>query len=263
MGGSVKRSRMDAGGRRGANSADVDGFNEVDIDQNKLSRKKAVYEINQIIHSFDLRECKIYATDQPHSPVKSKDIVYISETEQQRILIPFIVAVVLAADWYDRQMAHSRSRRDVLSALSVGLMVALPIAVWLISTKLHGNVVSGVGAILTGLLGIQRTLASWIDAQCRFGNQWRARSALRDILYSLQTKWAGAASAPSEDGLYWRLGPDFLADLSAATISGRAAVRTEQQQFFDSMASPTPDLLSGLASTPPILSNLTAAAQRP
>ena len=55
---------------------------------------------------------------------------------------------------------------------------------------------TGLTALLTGLVGVQKLLATWLDGYKRYGAWWRARSALKEFFLRLP-----AAATPEAEPL--------------------------------------------------------------
>jgi len=241
----------------------------VDIDQNKLKPQEAAEQFSQFQRLFDIKgpteigENKLIDLPAEHHPYLRR---------KRRVVVEFIICTLLAADWYSKHMNRSWRFRWMYAAASLALMVALPLISYWIQSVVEKLPAGGAGstgwavqvsAIVTGLLAVQKTMATWLDTHRRFGDQWRARAALRDILYGLETRWCGQATSriPDDPSGPTLFRDDFIAALETATVQARTVIRSEQQRFFDTYSFPTPDILSGLAGAQAGLSGVMKGVQ--
>ena len=236
----------------------------VNIDENKRSTADAIRNYPRLKELFQID------SDTPtelENISKGKDgeqlLLFIDvpkdkpELARKRlIVVSFIVSNMLAAEWYSKAMNKSWRWRALYGVLSFAILLGLPFALYglqYVAASMFGpgtgvaqasEWTGGLTALVTGLMAAQKAAATWFDNHKRFGEQWKARSALRTALYSLGDKWCARAGAVK--GGVFEFSPEFIADLELRLAESRQAVRAEQQNFFDNYSYPTVDFVSGV-----------------
>lgn len=160
-------------------------------------------------------------------------------------LVRFAQECILSIEWYEREMRGLRRQRLVWTGLMVALICGAFAALGVI---LFGEVQAGAeapiaefSALIAGIFGLLKLLATLTDASRRMGAFHKARALLKKDLYAMEADWRGKAFADGE------LTEDFEKALMAALQSARAVLDEEQQEFFTSLASPTSllDVITG------------------
>ncbi|MCZ6760671.1 MAG: hypothetical protein O7D29_09910, partial [Gemmatimonadetes bacterium] len=87
-------------------------------------------------------------------------------------------------------------------------VAAVPIVLRAIDKDVSGAEVTAlVTAVLTGLLGVQKAIGSWMDQRQVIGIFWQASADLKENVYTLEGKWEDRSLKPKDPD------PQFLADL--------------------------------------------------
>lgn len=160
-------------------------------------------------------------------------------------MVRFAQECILSIEWYEGEMRGLRRQRYVWTGLMVALICGAFAALGVI---LFGEVRAGdeapvaeFSALIAGIFGLLKLLATLTDASRRMGAFHKARALLKKDLYSMEADWRGKAFADGE------MTPDFEKALMAALQSARSVLDEEQQEFFTSLASPTSllDVITG------------------
>jgi hypothetical protein len=159
----------------------------------------------------------------------------------------FCTDFILNIDWYDRNVVTQQVWRAVwLLAFFVVGGAAIVVAIVLASSRLKGGqptvIAAQVSAVLGGIIGVMKALASLDDSKARLALFWNARSDLKDALYRFETNWRDRVIV---DG---RIAPTFIDDLERRIRLAQKVERTERSGFFATYKSPT-DLVDALSAT--------------
>lgn len=170
-----------------------------------------------------------------------------SYKKHQDILLEFILNHHKVISRYNELKDREMRLRKQFTVVSLVLLFAIPLLIFAIGAWLpgdKGSVTAQVTAMLTGLLGVHRSLSSWMDKRKIIGNFWKAESDLKTKLYAFEDKWRDKAmQTATENGrTINKLKDDFLNDARAAIADARAIVQDEQSKFFDAVTYPTIDL---------------------
>ena len=162
----------------------------------------------------------------------------------QEPLVRYAQHVILNVEWYEQSMREQRRSR----MRWISLFMILVLAVFgLFGAIVYGGIEDGsrssmaeFAAILAGLVGLLKLLAQMSDSSRRMAGFHKARSALKQLLYSLENTWRGKTSS---EGL---LTPAFLDALNGSLAKAHEILDAEQAEFFASLATPAA-LLDGLS----------------
>ncbi len=160
------------------------------------------------------------------------------------VLVQYAQHVILNVEWYEQSMR--RQRRVRLRWIT--LFVILIMAVFGLFAAIVFGQIEGAGrssmaefaAVLAGFLGLLKLLAQMADSSRRMAGFHKARSGLKQLLYSLESAWRGKTIV---DGA---LAPAFLEALSASQAKAYEVLDNEQAEFFAGLATPAA-LLDGLS----------------
>ncbi|WP_428265569.1 hypothetical protein [Haliangium sp.] len=164
------------------------------------------------------------------------------ETVDQ-LLTRYVVHVHLNISWYAERLAREKRWRQLYIACSVLLLLIIPALVWLLAHTSSGDsasVTAQISALITGVLGIHKAMAGWLDKRQLFGHFWRASAELKELLYSLEEEWKGRAVA---DGALRR---EFRDALRADIEKARQILHKERQGFYDLYQYPSFDIFHKL-----------------
>ncbi len=161
-------------------------------------------------------------------------------------LVRYTQHVILNVEWYERSMGHHRRSR----LRWITLFVVLILAVFaLFGAIVFGQVeptgrssIAEFAAVLAGFIGLLKLLAQMGDSSRRMAGFHKARSALKQLLYSLENTWRGKTSAEGA------LAPAFLEALNHSLAKAHEVLDAEQAEFFTSLATPAA-LFDGLSSS--------------
>jgi hypothetical protein len=163
-------------------------------------------------------------------------------------LVDFIIEVVLGAVWYEHRYGRAKLKVYAYIALNCALIIGLPLGLIGLGKLADGKsavgqsaaITSQIVGVLTGILALQKTLATWYASQQRYAAWYKAATDLKSLYYGLVQAWAGkAAGSPV----------DFAAALATATAAGRKTIDDEQLDFYQKLAMPSFDVLDMLTST--------------
>jgi hypothetical protein len=141
--------------------------------------------------------------------------------------------------WYDNAVeVEKRKRLWVLVAiLAIGFFAAaIMIALAFTSSRIKGGeglLAAQIGALFTGVLGVLQVVSSMTDSRTRFAIFWKARSDLKERLYSFEGRWHGKATGT--DGA---LDKSFATELLDEIAQARKIGRSEQEAFFNTYKNP-------------------------
>lgn len=157
------------------------------------------------------------------------------------LIIAFITHHHVAIQWYEHAINRQRWWQRWFAALSAGLLLVIPIGLPILLTTLggpkgsesalsNGNFAAmEIGAILSGIIGFQRAIASFVDKRSTLALFHRASAALKHQLFDFEDRWAGCV----------------FHDVDAFVTSIRDQLRTardiedaEQQAYFDKLEAP-------------------------
>ena len=179
----------------------------------------------------------------------------ITDHRLDKAMLEFIVEVVLGAAWYQKRYRSARSevhRYILLNCIAVaGLPIALLGLLWLGEYWSPGSntsvIVTQLTGVLTGVLGLQKTLSSWYASQRRFATWYKSASDLKSLYYSLIQQWDGNVAKDQ---------PGCLRALAVAASSARQIIANEQLDYFQNLALPSFDVLDLLTATQSKVSGL-------
>jgi hypothetical protein len=161
-------------------------------------------------------------------------------------LVRFAQHVILNVEWYEKALVRTKGWRLKWIALFIALLVgAFALFAALVFGDLDGpsrSPMAEFAAVLAGFIGLLKLLAQMGDSTRRMAGFHKARSELKQLLYSLENSWRGKAGA--EEGL----APAFVNALGAALATAREILDREQAEFFNGLASP-PALFDALSNT--------------
>jgi hypothetical protein len=171
-----------------------------------------------------------------------------SDPQHDPLLEEFIAQVVLGAAWYQGRYLRARWKVWFYIVLNCLAVIGLPIALvglWSLSqsvfklTGITGQITSQITAMLTGVLGLQKTLATWYASQQRYATWYKSASDLKTIYYTFVQSWAGRATADP---------PGFTVALSTGISAARKVISDEQLDFYQKLTLPSFDILDLLTS---------------
>jgi hypothetical protein len=150
-----------------------------------------------------------------------------------RALRTYAAQFPLNIRWYDDAVKHEQKKRVAL------ICVVITVAVSAIGGMLGLAVLSGsrgtvltaqLGALISGVLLCLQLLTSVTDFKARFAVFWKARSELKEALYTFEDKWKGRV----EDKTLAEFQKDLREELAKARMIGAQ----EQEAFFATLKSP-------------------------
>jgi hypothetical protein len=154
--------------------------------------------------------------------------------------------VILNVEWYEDALDRTKGWRlkwiGLFTALLVGVFALFAAIVFGESNYAGRSPMAEFAAVLAGFIGLLKLLAQMGDSSRRMAGFHKARSELKQLLYSLENTWRGKASGDED------LAPAFVSALDAGLVTAREILDREQAEFFTGLASP-PALLDGLSST--------------
>ena len=180
-----------------------------------------------------------------HLPDPSDDL--------QQTIRDFVVACHLNVNWYQNALTDEVSKRKMYFALSVALLLIVPIAVVFLpygvaaigsldSTKGSAqDVTAQITAVLTGLLGFQRSMSAWLDKRKIVGSYAQTSAKLKEIIWSLLDKWSARHITSANE-------EELIADLRAGITKARDVTSAEQVFYYENLSYPTIDVGATLKS---------------
>jgi hypothetical protein len=169
-------------------------------------------------------------------------------TESRRDLLNLLREYVyenqLAIVWYEQKRKKEEARRNKFRRFSIGLLACLPLAVAAVPivVRVIDKDVSGaevtalVTAVLTGLLGVQKAVGTWMDQREVIGIFWQASADLKENVYTLEGNWEDRSLEPENPN------PQFLVDLEVGIALARKIARTERDAYFATFKAPSLDV---------------------
>jgi hypothetical protein len=150
----------------------------------------------------------------------------------------------LSIDWYQRKIKREIRRRFWYFAFSLALLALIPVALLLATKYLPegADTTTKIAAVLTGLLAFYRGISAWLDKRQVVAGYSKAMSDLKELLYTFEQKWDGAATMPEREG-------EFVQAIRDAIAASRSIVRQETHQYFCALAYPTFDIADMLSAS--------------
>ena len=171
--------------------------------------------------------------------------------EDRRLVLEFMIASVLNIDWYDKKLLWESGGRFLFALLSLALLVGVPYGLFRLS---QGGVVTGsenldiagtVTALLSTVIALQKSFSAWFKKRKRAGAFWKARSSIKETLYTLEGEYDGRAFQKTDGGVEEAVLTDkFKKAVLEATARCRKIASDERQEFFEQESMPTFDLTS-------------------
>ena len=185
---------------------------------------------------------------------KSQLAAYTSRPEfQEKLATEYIEQVILSAAWYTQNIRKARILRNLYVVVYVVLLVGIPGLIFWLGNQLATRTAapqSGLPPVTQVVLGLTAVVALQqmgnviMAAHQRFGIWWKTASGLKTIWYTTLSTWGDATADTAGKSTV-----DFMLDLKTSIAKARALVSDEQQDFFDNLAKPFPDILNILSST--------------
>jgi hypothetical protein len=199
-------------------------------------------------------------------------------------LTDFVIHCHLAIEWYEKSIRKELRWRRLYFAVSLLLLLLIPTAVFLLPQYLGSNVggssnaaarlgsgplvIGQISSALTGIFAFYRGISAWLDKRQVVGNFSKAASDLKQVLYTFEQTWDGVATNPAR-------ATDFEGAIVITTNICRGIVDRETVQYYANLTYPSLDLgsllqsssadaaslVSKLAMTPPVTSNVMHAAE--
>jgi hypothetical protein len=169
-----------------------------------------------------------------------------------RAMEDFLTEVLLGAAWYQHHYKDAKDRVTRYIWINCGLTLAVPLVImamplvlsgiaayYTLSISVTNQTTAQITTLLTGILALQKTLATWYSSQQRYATWYKSASDLKTIYYQFIQNWSGNADADQ---------PDFRAALAVATQAGRKVISDEQLDYYQKLALPSFDILDLLTS---------------
>ena len=169
----------------------------------------------------------------------------------RNLLFKYIVEHHLNIAWYRKSIWKKVSSRFLFFFLTLALLFLIPVLLFIITNAnwswlrdILGNggtdtTAAGITAVLTGLLGVHRSLSEWLNKRKLVGLFWKASADLKENLYAFEDTW-GNPSKIKRDAQ--GLADDFKTALREEIKKAKAIVRAEKEQFYQNISPPTIDL---------------------
>jgi hypothetical protein len=205
--------------------------------------------------SYDFE--KIRANKFSYRPKKKASIYFEKFTDRLSLteaecckykpeLSNYILEYHLNIFWYNEKLKIEKQRRILFTILSFVLLIAIPFIPLCISfldknianTQVLSSIPSQITAILTGLLGVQKALSSWLDKRKLVGHFWKASADLKEALYSFENKWKEKDVSELADS--------FVEDIESGIQAARTIIRKERETFFQMYSLPSVDVMGQL-----------------
>lgn len=158
----------------------------------------------------------------------------------EKLLLDFATDVHLNIAWYKRALRRERRVWHGLLGLTLALIVATPLGVFLMAKRAEAGVASEITTVLTGLFALYRVVVAAFDRRERFALFHEAGAELKEILYRFEQDWRGRVVAENFAA--------FTAALKKAIADARIVVKQEQKQFFRTFEKQAPLDLGGVFS---------------
>ena len=129
----------------------------------------------------------------------------------QHILLDYVTDVHLRITWYSRKIKQDRFLRNLYISLTILLIGVLPILLILVTDIFSSNTqIAQVSALLSGLLGIHKGFASWLEQRRVISGFWKAKADIKEALYELEDKHKKASDSSWEEREVEDLKKDML-----------------------------------------------------
>ena len=143
--------------------------------------------------------------------------------------------VIHNIEWYHGKLAAEASRKRRFFALTLALAAVLPVATTIIGVVLKDldALAYGLAAgLLSGAIGIQRSLSSWFKHRKVGAVFAEAAAELKEVLYELEDRWADDLGGRLTRGFVDPDGQTFLDDLGDSAQLARRIVSAERVRFY-------------------------------
>lgn len=152
------------------------------------------------------------------------------------------------AQWFKDKAEEEEWWVKVYVLASVGLGVLIPVVVVALSgafTSTGSVVVAQLSAIITGVMGLHRTLGKWLGQRAAAGTYWNARSQLVDAIYTLESDWGTVDETDKLAPGTKEFTDRFHEAILAAIATGREIVRAHMDAYYAGLKPETTDDIEG------------------
>ena len=166
----------------------------------------------------------------------------------------FVVQCHLNIVWYQNALKNEKMMRGFFFFLSLLLLLLVPLFVLYIptfistgasddqsATRAAQDVTAQVTAILTGLLGFQRSISAWLDKRKVAVSYAQTSAKLKQIVWTLLDKWNDREILPAVKS-------ELAEDLRDGISNARMIASEEQLFYFQNMSYPAIDVGAALKS---------------
>lgn len=181
------------------------------------------------------------APDETHPDLKElKTDLVVNDETHDGLLLALVTQFPLNISWYRGRIKWERRKQWVFFLVSAGLLLAIPIVIYLFTSKAPKGVTITVQltALLTGLIAFHNVVRHWLEARNGLAIFHEASSKLQTNFYEFIDKWR----TKEKDA-------EFKKAVEAQLKFARDIVNEEQKKFFEKIATfPTIDLGAALMS---------------
>ncbi len=148
----------------------------------------------------------------------------------ERDLLRFTLQIISPITWYDKRLKKERLYRWSWMILSMILALVIPSVVAAIEFNFPDNSfgIAFGAAILSGFVGVHRMMNNYIEHRNIAGIFSQAASDLKELVYTLESKWAGTLSS-ANIGI---LGLEFIDDIDKAVTIARKTIGEEKLNYY-------------------------------
>lgn len=187
----------------------------------------------------------------------NSDDAYKLSVRDLRLIDEYVQTLHQNADWYNHKVFKELWKQRMFLGVSIVLLFAIPVAIawgipWLMEDKAVESQASVVAAqivaLLSGVIGLQRSFGAWLANRRLLGQRWRARTNLINLIYEIDNEYRYKFQDAVENAERTKTKNALMRDLRAAIKSARIICDEETQLFFDRYTLPQIDLGNSLLS---------------
>ena len=169
----------------------------------------------------------------------------IRDYKSNKVISEFLIQYCSNIVWYQKRQKKENNLRKLYNILSLTLLVIIPLGIFFITNQFADQnaelISSSIAAILTSVLAIHKTFATWMEKRKLNTLFHSASSRLKSRFYEIEEKWNDRlAFVQSENAI--SLKSEFLADLEMAVAYVRTVLDEEQLAYYELIAFPKIEL---------------------
>lgn len=124
-------------------------------------------------------------------------------------------------------------------------------------------VAAQVMAVLTGLMGLHRTIGSWLGQRQLAAAYWETRSRLAEVIYTVESEWGDMAEDEKVNPSTNRLLQKLQQSLRKGIIEGRQIMSEHTASYYQNFRLPEVDVLKTVQEAAPAVQETMEFFKRP